>query len=321
MNHHQSLKFLIVALLICSCNDSEISQNSKPERKTIVQEGMVEIDGYKLKYIRSGKGNPIIVIGSSEYYSKAFSKDLENRFELIFIDSRHFVADCNPTGEDLAKIDLSTFSSDIEEIRKHLGINKFGLIGHSIHAQIAIDYAVSYPNNVEELIIIGGVPYSFSELGDLQTELWNSEASEERKSIAVANQEKLNKVMDSTVADREFAVSYHYNAPQYWANPNYDASKLLDGLRTCPAAFGKLFTSVPSKGEVIQKLKKLSTPTLLILGKLDFVIPYKAWEELINDKTNFEYVLMENASHNPHTEETTQNEFDKYLMEWISQLN
>ncbi len=296
-------------------------QNNKQGINTIVNEGTVEVDGHKLKYIRRGQGNPIIVVGSSEYYSKAFSKDLEKRFELIFIDSRHFVPDCYPTEEELEKIDFSTFSSDIEIFRKHLNLNKFGLIGHSIHAQIAIDYAVKYPNNVEKLIIIAGVPYSFSELGDLQTELWNSEASEERKSISATNNELLNKVMDSTSADREFAVSYHYNAPKYWANPNYDASKLLNGLRTCPPVFEKLFTSIPSKNEAQQKLNKSTVPTIVILGKLDFVIPYKAWEELINNKANIEYVLLENASHNPHTEESTQNEFDKHLIDWINRLN
>lgn len=321
MNLQPILKILIAALLFSSCINSETNQNSKEETKNIDRTGIVDVDGYGLKYIRGGRGNPLIVIGSSEYYSKAFSKDLKKRFDLIFIDSRHFVPDCTPKEEELDKIGLSTFSNDLEVIRKHLSLDKFGLIGHSIHAQIAIDYAVNYPNNVEKLIIIGGVPYSFSELGDLQTELWNSEANEERKSISTANNELLKEKIDSIPADRQFAVSYHYNAPQYWANPKYDASRLLDGLRTCPEALGKLFMSVPLKSEVAQKLNRLSVPTIVILGKLDFVIPYKAWEELINDKTNIEYVLMENASHNPHTEESTQPDFDKHLIDWINGLN
>ena len=80
-------------------------------------------------------------------------------------------------------------------------------------------------------------------------------------------------------------------------------------------------TNVPSKSEAHQKLNKSTIPTIVILGKLDFVIPYKAWEELINNKANIEYVLLENASHNPHTEESTQNEFDKHLIDWINRLN
>lgn len=309
------------ALILFSCTNSNKSQNEGHEIQTIEKDGVIEIDGFKLNYIRRGTGKPIIVIGSSEYYSKAFSKELEENFELIFVDSRHFVADCNPTEEELDNINLSTFSSDLESIRKHLDLEKIGLIGHSIHGQIALDYAVKYPDNLTKLIIIGGVPYSGEEIEDYKEELWNTEANEERKTILSTNAELLKNAIDSITSDQIFAVSYHYNAPLYWANPNYDASSLLDELRTCPQVFGKLGGSIPSKKEVIEKLKSISAPTLLILGKLDFAIPYKAWEEMLNANSKIKYILMENASHNPHTEESTQAAFDKHLTQWISTLN
>ena len=58
-------------------------------------------------------------------------------------------------------------------------------------------------------------------------------------------------------------------------------------------------------------------PTLLILGKYDFAIPYMAWQEII-EGSKVDYFLMENASHNPFTEEVSQKEFDDILINWIA---
>lgn len=69
------------------------------------------------------------------------------------------------------------------------------------------------------------------------------------------------------------------------------------------------------------KLQLIVKICIIILVILSCNIPYKAWEELIINKTSIEYVLMENASHNPHTEEITQSDFDKHLIDWINQLN
>lgn len=303
-------------MLLISCGISKKSQ----EIPIVAKEGAIEIDGFILKYIRKGKGEPVVIVGSSEYYSKSFSANLEKKYDLIFVDSRHFVADCNPSKEELGKINLSTFSSDLETIRKHLNLDKIGLIGHSVHAQIALDYAINYPDKLNKLILIGGVPYNMSEIGEMQENLWNLEASQERKSILAENNKTLQSIIDTTSEDRKFAISYHYNAPLYWANPRYDASRLLDGLRTCPKVLGKLFRSIPSKNAIIEKLNRISVPTLLVLGKIDFVIPYKSWEEILGHNPQIKYILMENAGHNPHTEESTQADFDRYLLRWISGL-
>ena len=218
------------------------------------------------------------------------------------------------------QISLATFGEDLEAVRKHLELDKFGLVGHSIHGQIALEYASKYPEHLSGLVIIGGVSYFDEDFEQFKDELWGTLANEERKQVFSTNTKTLEGIMDSVPDDNKFAVSYHHNAPLYWVNPNYDATQLLEGLVTCPQVFAKLFGSVPSKQELASKLDKLSVPTLLVLGKLDFAIPHKTWEEVIAGKENIKYILMENASHNPHTEESSQKEFNEHWLAWMGQL-
>ena len=311
------LTLLLAMIFTASCTQLK---NSEKDALIVNKEGVFEVEGFNLKYKRKGKGEPLLVIGTADYYSRAYSKELEKFFELIFIDSRHFSKNCNPTEENINNISLETFSTDIESFRKHLELEKISLVGHSIHAQIALNYASKYPENVKRLILIGGVPFNFGEesLAFYNNENWRTLASEERKNLLSENNNKLDRIIDSVPADRIFPVRYHYRAPLYWANPKYDDSKLWDGVKTCPVTFDILAESLPSKREVEKKLLNISMPTILILGKLDFAIPYQAWEDIIGNNANIKYILMENAGHNPQTEGSTQAAFDTHLLDWFN---
>ena len=301
----------IVLTLVFSCSDKKTTEVKSDSQ------GVIESDGIQFKYVRQGKGEPLLVVGSSVYYPRAYSDSLRDNYEMIFIDSRHFIPNYSPTDQDLTSIDLTTWADDLEMARKKLNLDKVTVIGHSIHAQIALEYANKYPDNVKRLIMICGVPYSPSEFSDLAKELWAKDADENRKATLASRTKKQDSILSVTPANKQFAVNYDLNAPHYWTNPNYDANYLFQDLLTSPKAFGKLINSIPTNQEVTTKLKGLKMPTLVIVGKLDFACPYTAWEQILQD-TNIDYQLMQDASHNPQTEKTTEEEFDKILMTWVS---
>jgi pimeloyl-ACP methyl ester carboxylesterase len=101
----------------------------------------------------------------------------------------------------------------------------------------------------------------------------------------------------------------------YWADPAYDASPLLEGLENGPA-FDHLFASVPSRADVRRALEEVDVPILVVVGKLDFAIPFREWEELLAGLDNVTYVLLEEDSHNPQTEASER--FDPRLLEWFT---
>lgn len=251
------------------------------------------------------------------YYTKAFSSELDHHFELIFTDARHFVPDCQESSVPADSLTLADFAADLEALRMHLNLTKLNLVGHSVHAQIALEYAHQYPDYVGKLIIICGVPYAAAEYDQLKSNHWNQQADALRKSTMDSNLVAYNLLKNSIPPDQQFATSYHYFAPYNWVDPSYNAQPILADLRTCPAILGKLFNSLPSKKEISAKINQLTCPTLVIHGRLDFTVPHTAWEGLpaLNPKITF--ILMDSASHNPQTEGSTAREFNRHLVEWM----
>ncbi len=277
--------------------------------------GILRRDEVDFHYVREGEGPPIVVIGSSTYYPRAFSPALREHFELIFVDSRHFIPSYQPTEKELESLTLETFADDIEALRTHLAIDKWTVLGHSVHAQLALAYATKYPERTSHLVLVAGVPYSFAELGEVQENFWNKYASQKRKERHAANRSAIESALVAAPESRRFPVDYIGNAAQFWAEPTYDSTPLWEGVETGPA-FDRLFEIVPSRAQVKLILAGIDTPTLLILGQLDFAIPHLAWEDVIGDLPSLTYVLLDEDSHNPQTEAPER--FDRELINWLS---
>ena len=92
------------------------------------------------------------------------------------------------------------------------------------------------------------------------------------------------------------------------------SAPVLEGLENGPA-FDRLFALVPSRAEVQRALGHVRVPTLLVLGRLDFAIPHTVWEAFIAGLHHVTYVLLPEASHNPHAEAPER--FDTELIAWL----
>jgi proline iminopeptidase len=276
--------------------------------------GTVKIDGCELPYVREGTGPAMIVIGSASYYQKTFSHRLRQHFDLIFADARHVVPSYAPVSEALQRLTLDTFADDVEAVRQHVGIDRMAVLGHSVHAQIALAYARKYAHRTSHLILVGGIPYAFAEFAEEAARFWQEHASPERKALLETNVKALDARLAAAPATRSFAVTYRAHGPLYWANPVYDAASVLKGLENGPA-FDRLFALVPSRAKVRRSLEHVRVPSLLVLGRLDFAVPYTVWEALIAGLQHFTYVLLQGASHNPHAESPER--FDTELIAWL----
>ena len=277
--------------------------------------GVLSLDGIDFRYVREGAGPPIVVIGTSTYYPRAFSPELRKHFELIFVDSRHFIPSYRPTDHELESLTLETCADDVEALRIHFGIDTWAVLGHSFQAQLALAYESRYAERVSDLILVAGLPYSFAELEEVRERFWNEHASQDRKERHVANRRAIESDLAAAPESRRFVVDYVGNAAMYWVDATYDSTPLWEGVETGPA-FGHLAESVPSRTQVKEILESIETRTLLVLGQLDYAFPYVAWENLVKDLSSLNYVLLEGESHNPQTEAPER--FDRELISWMN---
>jgi proline iminopeptidase len=101
-------------------------------------------DNFFLKSVSCGSGPITIVIGSHKYYPRIFSEHLKSKLQLVCADTRGFVlASEHHTEKDFT---IDKIVHDIEMVRTFLGADKIILIGHSIHAFMAIEYARVFPD-------------------------------------------------------------------------------------------------------------------------------------------------------------------------------
>ena len=170
-----ALSLLFTFLLGCS-DETSVTPSAQNSGSSFI-----ERDGVRLRYFREGSGVPAVVIGSSMYYPRAFSTTLRDHLDLIFADGRHFAPSYEPSESELESLTLETWTDDVEALRQSLGIDQWIVIGHSVQAQIALDYARKFPHAVDRLVLIAGVPYSGADVDQTLEDLWDLQASERRK--------------------------------------------------------------------------------------------------------------------------------------------
>src|SRR5207302_8564180 len=69
------------------------------------------------------------------------------------------VPDLRGTGESEAPADPATYRcdrqvEDVEALRKHLGLERLDLLGHSAGASLAVLYAARYPGRLRRLVLV-----------------------------------------------------------------------------------------------------------------------------------------------------------------------
>lgn len=295
---------LALPLLVAGCGSSRPST------------GTIAVAGVPLRYVREGQGPTTAIIGSGVYYPKAYSSELRKHLDMIFVDLRYDVAAYQPTTEELAGITFDTFADDLDVVRGALGVERWAVIGHSINAQTAIAYARKYPQHTSHLVIIAGVPFRPSDYRAEAASFFEADASHDRKAALAKATEQLDSILAATPLARRFAVTYNSRAALYWADPRYDATRLLEGFEPSQPALDRLPEVVPAREQVREALQQIKVPILLVLGKLDYAIPYFTWQPLIEGMPNISYHLLESDSHNPMTEAPER--FDPILTSWLT---
>jgi len=129
-------------------------------------------NGIPCLYIHGGPG-------AGSYWMEKFSGDiLEKRFKMIYLDLRGVGRSTSPANKDYS---MNRMIQDFEEIRKHLGIRSWLIMGHSFSGTITTAYAYENPNsingimmfnctlNIEESITTSWIPYARKVLGITDT--------------------------------------------------------------------------------------------------------------------------------------------------------
>jgi proline iminopeptidase len=277
--------------------------------------GIVEVEGAHLGYRIEGRGQPCLVVGSSIYYPRVFSQALRQHLQLVFVDLRHFAAASDPSFTP-DRISSDTYADDIEQVRQTLGLGDVVVIGHSIHAIIALEYARRYPGHVRGVVAVA--PHPPGDLAE-RDQLWEAEASGKRKEILERQLAELTPEVRAALSPADILVrEFVATGPALWYDPTYDCSWLWEGVVADVPIMDRLFGELFQTYDVDQGPGEITAPVLIAQGRYDYGAPYTLWEEHRHKLPQHTYVLFERSGHHPPLEEPER--FDQTLLAWINGL-
>jgi proline iminopeptidase len=247
-----------------------------------------------------------------------FSSGLRDHLRLVFVDLRHFgVSD---PSFDPSRMSRQTYADDIESIRQALQLGEVILIGQSIHGTIALDYAKRHPAHVRGVVVIGAYAYLSDHEPDAAEQLWDTDASPERKQArAHRTAELAPDLLAGLSAEEAIARDYVANAARDWYDASYDPSWLWVGVKPNVTLFEPLFGELFANFDLDDPPAPVIAPVLIAQGRYDYNAAYTLWEEHRHKLPHHTYTLFQRSGHYPPLEEPQL--FDDALLAWIRGLD
>ncbi len=260
---------------------------------------VLNVNGAKLLVDRHGKGKPIIAhhggpgMGSHANAKTAFSP-LSDSYEIISFDARG-------SGQSSLTPPYThkQWVADLDALRNQLGFERFIMTGGSYGGYLALEYTLTHPERVTHLILRDTAASHKFEAKAKATALARA------KEFPSINEKDLNRIFAGQMeSDEDFKEVFRTIAPLYDAN--YDANKTnawIEKIMFHADTHNVAFSQNIPNFDVTERLSEITVPTLVIVGRHDWITPLEASEELAELIPHAELVIFENSGHSPQQEE------------------
>ena len=248
-------------------------------------------NGTKIYYTEFGKGSPILVLhggpGVDHKYMLGL-KPLSKYYRLIFVDQR---------GNGKSKINnyktlqFKYLTSDLNNIRKQLKIDKWTIIGHSFGGFVALEYALRYGQYISQLVLIdtGFNAVQVQKEAPKNLSKWGYPENVSKWADKFFNGNI--HLFQIPYAFLKFGKAYFY---KYDFNIFKKSMSGKHTLKTVILWFQKYF-----KGwDIHDKLNLIKNSTLIIAGEKDFQFPPDYQRIMARKINNSQLYIIEKAGHN-----------------------
>ncbi|MEG7842976.1 alpha/beta fold hydrolase [Bacillus mobilis] len=278
----------------------------------------MNIRGKKLYVETHGnpKNKPVLYLhgGSGEScYDFSFhqAERLKDSLFVIMIDQRGVCRSEEITEDEAFR--LHDLIEDCEELKKVLQIEKWSVIGHSFGGYVALLYASRYPSSIEK-IIFEGPTFDFAltsrallqKTGNLLKKYGKEKVAEESIAYSSSNasSEELLEAYIRLSNELEEKRMEIYNYKEDETDESlYSDEEWEEFSNRSKIHFDRLKVEGAFHTSLLQKIKDVQNPMLLIVGKHDAVTCEKQIEIFNKDAQNGGYIVFEESGHTPHYEE------------------
>jgi proline iminopeptidase len=256
------------------------------------------LDGTELAYHADGAGAPLICLPGGPMRASAYLGDLGG----LARHRRLILLDLRGTGDSAIPADPSSYRcdrlvDDVLALQDHLGLASADVLGHSAGANVAVQYALRYPDRVGRLVLVTPSGRSVGEEPD---------AEMRRQIISLRQDEPWFKdaaaAFERVAAGREAEEDWAAVAPFFYgrwdaAAQAHDAAGDGQTNEEAAAAFAAEGAFDPAATRA--GLADLRTPVLVIGGSLDLQRPPAVTAEFAALFANSRLVVQPGAGHFP----------------------
>jgi proline-specific peptidase len=263
-----------------------------------------------------GKGYPLVLMHGgpgADLYTLMSLKPCADQFTLVFYDHR-----CNgrSEGAEVTTMTMENLIADADALRQALGFEKWAVLGHSFGGNVALEYALRYPQSLSHLILVNTG-------GDFRWARENAPKVLAERGFSPEIVELARRHFSGQFEPDEMFSNLMKLGKAY--NPHTSLSQiphmLITGLQTKLRPEALIFgeTQILKDWTVMDRLGEIRVPTLVMAGREDFVYPPEHQEELAAGIPNARLVLIDQAGHNPQDEQPA--EVQRLIREFLAGVN
>ena len=260
------------------------------------------INGVRLAYDDTGgDGIPIVAlhggpgmgnrVGNWRVFTALAQRLGTDRFRVVAYDHRG----CGES-DDGAPYTHDQWCDDLDQLRRRLGLGKIVLAGGSYGGMLALEYALRHQESLYALV--------------LRDTVANGRYHGVAKQRAMASgfpmdEAELDRLFAGrTTSNDDFRALLRMIMPLYnvTRDPERDA-RAVAAMQLHYQTHNWAFARNQATYDVLERLPRITVPTLVTAGRHDWVTPLEANEEVARAIPNAELVVFENSGHAPQEEE------------------
>jgi len=250
------------------------------------ESGYADVNGTRLYYEMAGEGEPVVMIHGFGWDTRDWDyqfAELAKDYQVVRYDLRGFGKSAMPTEEPYAHAD------DLKALLDYLGIESAHVFGHSFGGELAINFALAYPEAVRSLVLIEPDIQGAQGLPPLTPE---EEASLAAVAAALEQGDRIGAAL--AIVDLHPLVTIAKDVP--------GVRELVQAAFTDYTWFHFLNADPVVQPEIpaAERIEEITVPTLLVVGDSTTEFQKIEVDRLAETLPDAEKVVFENSDHFPH---------------------
>ena len=232
-----------------------------------MQERTIQVDGVLTRYLASGTGPPLVLLHGAGDNARDWSYVLPllGRSHLVLAPDLPGYSPGSAPASDYSPARLAYFATRFMDA---VGLDRAALAGNSLGGLVALQLALSHPERVVALCLVDSAG-----LGRAVNPALIAQRLPGVGELAIAMGRRRPGAALRALARAVLLFGRPWRTPRSWLVEQYRAARQPGFLEATVASLRAVLGPLGQRQVLVRQLGRLPTPTLIISGTADWVIP------------------------------------------------